>query len=337
MSDNVSVFATGLNNPRELKFGADSALYVAEGGTGGAMGTTEADCAQVVAPIGPYTGDMNGRISKVDQDGTVTTVAEGFPSSQTAATVGSLVSGVADVAWVDGTLHALVTAAGCSHGLKDTVNGVYRVNDDGTFDLVADLSAFYAANPTAVTKEEDFEPDGTPYSMIESGGDLYVVEPNHGAIDRVATDGTITRVIDISATEGHIVPTAIAEQDGRFYVGNLSVFPVPANAAQITVVTPDGEIEDRISGFTAVLGVAFDDAGRLYVLETTTVGQSDPVPGTGKVLRVDVETGNQEEIASGLTFPTGMTMGDDGSLYVSNFGFGFPPGAGQIVKVEVPD
>jgi hypothetical protein len=42
-------------------------------------------------------------------------------------------------------------------------------------------------------------------------------------------------------------------------------------------------------------------------------------------------------IASGLTFPTGMAFGKDGKLYVSNFGFGFPEGAGQIVRVTVPE
>ena len=35
--------------------------------------------------------------------------------------------------------------------------------------------------------------------------------------------------------------------------------------------------------------------------------------------------------------PTGLTFGPDGSLYISNFGFGFGLGGGQILKVEVKD
>jgi hypothetical protein len=31
-----------------------------------------------------------------------------------------------------------------------------------------------------------------------------------------------------------------------------------------------------------------------------------------------------------------MTLGPDGALYVSNLGFGGPPGAGQILRITVP-
>ena len=55
--------------------------------------------------------------------------------------------------------------------------------------------------------------------------------------------------------------------------------------------------------------------------------------GKGAVVRL--RNGTFTTIAEGLTLPTGMTLGSDGVLYVSNFGDG-PPGAGQIVKITLP-
>jgi sugar lactone lactonase YvrE len=74
----------------------------------------------------------------------------------------------------------------------------------------------------------------------------------------------------------------------------------------------------------------------MYVLESFT-GQPFPGPpavGTGTVVRVK-PNGDLETVASGLTFPTAMTFGPDGLLYVSNNGFGLPAGAGQIVRIDV--
>ncbi len=42
-------------------------------------------------------------------------------------------------------------------------------------------------------------------SMNEVNGDLYVIEPNHGELDRITPQGKISRVVDISASQGHIV------------------------------------------------------------------------------------------------------------------------------------
>ena len=336
-SAGISVFATGLNNPRGLKFGPDGNLYVAEGGIGGAN-STEGCCEQVIPAVGPYTGSATGsRISKIDANGVRTTAVDNLPSSQTSAALGNLISGAADVAFIGNTLYILMGGAGCSHGVPqvpELPNGVLRVNADGTTDLIANLSAFVMAFPVAHPNPPDFEPDGTWYSMIAVAGNLYAVEPNHGELDKITPDGQISRVSDISASQGHIVPTAIAYR-GNFFVGNLNTFPVVPGSSKIYKITPSGNVSVFAVGLTAILGVVFDARDRMYVLEMTTLA-GNPAPFTGKVIRVD-PSGHQTEIASGLFFPTGMTFGPDGALYVSNVGFGPPPaGLGEILRITLP-
>jgi hypothetical protein len=331
-SANVSVFATGLNNPRGLKFGPDGELYVAEGGAAGTFSTIGV-CDQVPAPVRPYTGGFTSRISKIDRHGNVSTVIDNLPSSETSAAQGNLVSGVSDIAFIGDDMYAITAGSGCSHGLVHTDNGVFRVLPGGKWKMIADLSAFQKANPVANPNPPDFEPDGTWYSMVSVRGNLYAVEPNHGELDEISPWGEIRRIADISASQGHIVPTALAYH-GDFFVGNLGLFPIVEGSSKILRITASGHVTTVITGLTTVLGVAFDREGFLYILEYTT-GNPFPTAGTGEVLRVTKD--GLEEIATGLSLPTAMTFGPDGVLYVSNVGFGPPPvGLGQIVKIIVP-
>ncbi len=332
----VTVFASGLNNPRGLKFGPDGDLYVAEGGLGGSdLPPSTPDCTTPPS-VGPYHGSPVGsRISRFDRHGRQTTVVDNLPSSQTNEATGHLVSGVADIAFLDATLYGILAGAGCSHGVPDIPNQVFRVHRNGSWSLVADLGAFQRAHPVANPEPDDFEPDGTWYSMIAVHGALYAVEPNHGEIDQIRTSGRITRLIDVSASQGHVVPTALTYHRGNFYVGNLSTFPQAPGSSKIWKVNPGGHISLHATGFNMVLGLTFDHQGRMYVLQASEAPV--PTPNTGSVVRVSRDGSSRTTIASGLFLPTGMTFGPEGDLYISNVGFGPPPiGLGQILRVHLP-
>ena len=85
------------------------------------------------------------------------------------------------------------------------------------------------------------------------------------------------------------------------------------------------------TGVEKVLGLAFR-GGKSYALEMSTTAGA-PTPGTGAIVRVN-RHGPPETVVSGLTSPTGMIVGPDGASYVSNQGFGFGAGQGQILRIQ---
>jgi hypothetical protein len=186
--------------------------------------------------------------------------------------------------------------------------------------------------------------------MIPVGDALYAVEPNHGQVVSVSKSGAIAQVIDISASEGHIVPTSIAEWNGQLYIGNLFLFAInPGNSRVMTVAQGDYEsdlapgfgaqsgyhIVDSKAGFTTVVAVDIGPDGLLYALEMSTAA-GYPALGEGKVVRV-THSGAIQNVVTGLNVPTGMTFGPDQRLYISDFGAVPAPnfGLGRILQFDI--
>lgn len=117
-------------------------------------------------------------------------------------------------------------------------------------------------------------------------------------------------------------PTGIARDGDNFYLVNLNPFaPGSDGHASLWKLTDDGQLSHITSGLTAAVGVAVHD-GQIYALEAFT-GFFAPAPfvaHTGMVVRLNPH-GGWDPVVTGLSFPTAMTFGPDGNLYISNKGF----------------
>jgi hypothetical protein len=259
--------------------------------------------------------------------------------------------GVADVAFLNGTLYAVTAGGGCSHGNASSPNVIARVDTkSGSWKAIVNLSQFVQSHPAAYPDLADFEPDGVFYSLIAHDNRLYTLEPNHGQLFSTSASGDIREDLDISMQQGHIVPTSIAVNNGKFYIGNLGLFPITPDSSKVMSFNigacpwpfligfgcDDESQKLRLSGsragFTTVVGVDFGPDGLLYVLELQDAPGFPAPPYFGKVVRLN-RAGEIECVATGLSAPTGMTFGPDGNLYVSNFGAA--PSGGQILRISV--
>ena len=323
--------ATSLTNPRGFTWGDDGQLVVAMAGSGGESPPTEDTPTNAI--LGPWLGGATGAVAGIDASGCPAALVSGLAS--TISNTGEVL-GAEDVAWLDGELYVGVDGGGAGHGNADLPSGVYRMADDGSAELVADLSAWTRDNPVAAIPA-DFDPDAGGYSLVVAdSGTLWVDDPNSGQILSVAvSDGSIARVADMS--DPHIVPTRLAlDPEGGVYVGTLTTVPFPDGTAQVMHVGLDGSVEVVWTGLTTVVDVAVGDDGTLYALELSTGNLAEPpflTPGSGRIVR---QTGpdSSEPVAEGLMFPIAMELGPDGAFYVSTPAIGANDGSGAIVRLD---
>lgn len=302
----VEVLATGLSNPRGFAWNADGDLFLALAGAGG----DEASSIVTVA------------------DGCVSAIADGLPSIY----VSNLgwVWGVMDLAFVGDDLYAL-------SGSWSEPTGIYRVLDDGSWEIVADLGAWFSENPTSFIAP-DYNPLGSLFDLETDGETFWVSEAVGGRLVTATLDGEVDLVADLS--EGHPVPTGVAlDGEGGAYVGYLTSAPYVDGGAKVVHVAADGTVSDHWTGLTAVTDVAVGPDGELYAAELATGNTSEAPflrPNSGRVVRMTGPT-SLEPIVEDVGAPAYMGWDADGALYVTLPAFAPETGlgAGSIVRVDV--
>jgi sugar lactone lactonase YvrE len=135
------------------------------------------------------------------------------------------------------------------------------------------------------------------------------------------------------------VPTSVVVgPDGAYYVGELTGGPFPVGGAVVWRVVPGEEPTEYATGFTNIIDVGFGPDGTLYVAEIVHEGlmpvfMGGDVAPIGAVLSVPPGGGEPEMVATGeqLMALGGLTVADDGSIYVSANTLGTE--GGTIVKI----
>jgi hypothetical protein len=345
---NVTVVATGLNNPRGLNFGADGGLYVVEAGSGGA-----GPCGP--GPEGDRCFGNSGSVTRIDpQTHNATRILTELPSLATPD--GSFATGIHDISFNGLGNGYLTTGFAGDPADRTTYFGsagsnfarLARMNVAGKFALVQDLGNYEAENnPTGD------EVDSNPYSVLAMAGKTVVTDAGGNALNQISARGHMSTLATfpdrmvlappfLELPPGTLIPmdcvptTVALGPDGAFYVGQLTGFPFPADDANVYRVPADGgDTAVHQSGFTAVIDIAFGVDGSMYVVELARNGLLAAfIDGdwSGSLIRVAPDGTRTEIAAEMLTAPGGVAVGADGALYVTNNSI--YNGIGQVLRIE---
>ena len=323
----VTVVVSGLSNPRGMSWGADGTLYLAAAGTGG-------DTVQVEADGFTALGGPTSSVVSI-ADGCAAPVAEGIPSVLWKEA--GWIWGAMDVEFLNGSLYVLVSGSGASWGTPDAITGMFKVNDDGSLTLAADLGNWLADNPPKFASPDYAGRDGSELDMEPYGDAFLISVADGGHIIKAIPGGTISLFADLSV--GHMVPTGIAvDPDMNAYVGFETTPPYTKGMSKIVKITPDGTVSDAWTGLTAVTDVELGPDGVLYAAEMS-VNNSDQAPflssDSGQIVR---QTGpaSSEAVVTDAPPPVGMGFDSDGALYFDFPAFGpdLGKGMGVVVKVD---
>ncbi|WP_370095673.1 ScyD/ScyE family protein [Streptacidiphilus sp. MAP12-20] len=345
--------ADHLGNPRGLSAGPDGSLYLAEAGSGGTVcvpgGLSGTTCV-----------GLTGSFDQVSDSGTVRRVVTHLISA----------SGPGGIA-AEGPVSV-------SHGPDDTFFGLFgesshvvppkgaipnNLRRAGLAQLghlvlvkhngsVKDLSDVGDQDWTWTSARvnlapHDF-PDANPNAVLFSRGRVFVADAGSNLLDQVKRNGKahVEAFFPVPAkSQTDSVPTCVARgPDGALYVGELLGGSASPGGARVWRVAPGHQPTVWATGLTTVQGCGFGEDGAFYATEFQVHGLNfgPTASPAGDVVRID-RWGHRTHLGVGtLFFPSGLAVGVDGSIYVSNCSIAPVTGmgphlcstGGQVVRIR---
>jgi hypothetical protein len=325
----TTVLLSGLDNPRGLAFGPEGALYVVEAGNTTINGPCIAGARGQLcySGTGGVTRYWKGRSERV---------VSGLPSQFNQTTTD--VTGAHDIGFV-GLGNAFITIGWGGNPARRVEYGALGANfghliklePSGGWRAVADVSAVEAeSNPAGGPV------DSNPFGLLNEPGVRFVADAGGNSLIEIRADGSTSVVATFGPTpapapfgSSEAVPTEVERgPDGALYVSKLTGVPFVAGSAAIMRVVPGEAPTEFAGGFKTITDFAFAPDGSMYVVEYA----SAPVffGGPGRLTRVAPD-GTRQLVSSALQTPTGVTVGPDGAVYVSNKGA--LSGAGEVLRI----
>ena len=322
----VTVYATGLFNPKGMTFDGAGFLYVAESGPPGDVKVPLPVNFGGEGPIG-----TRASVSKIPPGGgAAQKFVTGLPNIGLYGGVEML--GAASVTMLNGQLYEVAA------GHMTVSPALSLVSTGGKLTRVADVGKFNDENPPPPVNA-DAVPLGNPYDMVGLGGKLYISDGNYNRIlEADPATGKIRQLAEF--LPGPVTVGMTIGPDKNIYVAQYGNAPYLPGSARIDRVTPAGKVtEGFVKGLTTAIDVAFGPDGTMYVLQYAGKFNAQKlryIENTGALFRIGKD-GSKQEIVSRLMFPTALDFGPDGALYVTNFGNEANFGEGQVLRVEPGD
>jgi hypothetical protein len=288
----ITLLAEGLDGASGSTIGPDGALYVTEGAAGR------------VSRVDPHTGE-------------ITTFASGLPERLIP------LGGAIDIAFIDDTAYVLVTLVGSDLGGSDIV-GIYRVDDEDSFTVIADIGEFSVNNPPSTGFDI---PSGLQFAMETFRGGFLVTDGHLNRVLRVSLDGEVTEMIAF----GNIVPTGLEVHGNTVYMAEAGPNPhLPQDGKVVTFGPKSGNVTEMASGAPLLVDVEFGLGRSLYALSQGSFEEGLPdgapaMPNTGSLVEVN-QDGTFTLVMDGLNQPTSLEFVGNTAYVVSL--------TGEVYKIE---